>query len=78
MSRLYQTFRERFREAVKADGRPATKLARRSGYSVYHIRATLRGEKNNTTLACVEVMAETLKVDVAWLLGLDGPKDEPQ
>lgn len=72
MSRLYATFRERFKAAVVEDGRSCSKLAVRSGYNADYLRSILRGKKHNCTLLFVEVMADTLNVDPVWLLGLDG------
>ena len=76
MSSLYDTFRGRLRTAITEDGRSCAKLADRSGYSAYYLRSVLRGQKSNPTLLFVEVMADTLHVSKAWLLGMSETKQD--
>lgn len=66
-----QLFRERLRDAIDRHDSTWPELAMKSGYSVSYLQRLVRGDKNNPTIACVNVLAETLNVKPSWLLGFD-------
>lgn len=75
MTVLAHNFATRLSEALANDDRTLAAIAKQSGYSVGHIRSVANRTKPNPTLAFVEVMALTLRIDPAWMLGLE--KEEP-
>lgn len=71
MTVLAHNFAARLSEALENDDRTLASIAKQSGYSVGHIRAVANRTKPNPTLAFVEVMALTLRIDPAWMLGFE-------
>ncbi len=63
------TFRSRLKQACVASCLKDHEIAQRSGYSMSYINQLRYTDRSVPTTACVEALAETLKVEPAWLAG---------
>lgn len=64
MSALNEKFRINLVNAVAADGRSLSAIARKAGYDRNYIYRVMTGTKPNPTLQFVDVMSDTLGQDL--------------